>query len=453
MRTALERPVAASWLGVFRILFGTTMCISMLRFIAYDWIDSFFVSPKFHFKYWGFAWVQPLPSAPMHGLFWLLASLAFAVALGIWARAAALLFVVGFAYLSLLDVTTYLNHYYLAILLGGLLVASPAGRVLAFDSRWSAQAPVRQVPVFWLLVFRFQMAVVYTLAGLAKLNEDWLLHAQPLRIWLSSHTDMPVLGGLFQLEHAAFVMSWTGFVFDSTIAWYLLYKPTRPYAYLAVIVFHLLTRLLFPIGMFPVIMIVGATLFFAPDWPQRWLARLRLETVRRHVPRPSTISARKQLPALGLLAAALFCCVQLAMPLRFLAYGGNVRWHEQGMRWSWRVMVREKNGSTTFLVRQKQTGRTWQVSPHNYLTRLQEREMSSQPDLILQLARHIHDDFVRRGLGPVAVYADAWSSLNGRPMARLIDPAVDLSQVDDGLAHAAWILPSPQQPPPHLRAI
>ena len=88
------------------------------------------------------------------------------------------------------------------------------------------------------------------------------------------------------------------------------------------------------------------------------------------------------------------------------------------------------------------------VSPHAYLTLQQYREMSAQPDLILQLAHHIRDDYNARGVGPVQVYADVMVSLNARPAARLIDPEVDLAQVDDGLAVATWILPAPTAPPP-----
>jgi hypothetical protein len=143
---------------------------------------------------------------------------------------------------------------------------------------------------------------------------------------------------------------------------------------------------------------------------------------------------------------------QLLMPLRFLVYGGNVRWHEQGMRFSWRVMVREKNGSVTFMVRQKASQRVFHVSPRRYLTGLQEREMSSQPDLIAQLARHIRRDFAERGLGDVEVRADVWVSLNGRRMTRLIDPSVDLATLPDDLARASWILPAPSEPPPQKLA-
>jgi hypothetical protein len=123
------------------------------------------------------------------------------------------------------------------------------------------------------------------------------------------------------------------------------------------------------------------------------------------------------------------------------------------MRFSFRVMAREKNGSVTFLVKNKRSGRVLHVSPRRYLSPLQEREMSAQPDLILALAHHIARDFERRGEGPVEVRADALVSLNGRPAARLIAPDVDLTQVEDGIAPATFILPAPSGPPPKIRPI
>jgi hypothetical protein len=446
--TALHRPVDVAWLAAFRALFGVVMCVSMIRFLAYGWVDDFFVRPVFHFKYWGFAWVPVLPAGGMHVLFGALAALALAMALGAFYRVTAPLFVLGFTYVQLIDVATYLNHYYLASLLGGLLSVSPAHRAFSIDA-WRRRAPVTHVRAMWLWLFRFQVGVVYTFAGLAKANTDWLIHAQPLRIWLGSKVDMPIVGPLFAHEQAALVMSWAGFLFDTTVVWFLLVPRLRPWAYAAVIAFHVLTRALFPIGMFPVIMILSALVFFPPDWPRALVARLR---GRPRVPTaPPAQESRVRPVAIALLAA--YAVLQIALPLRFLAYGGNVRWHEQGMRFSWRVMVREKNGSITFVVRQPSTGRVWHVAPRAYLTALQEREMSSQPDLVLQLAHHIRSEAEARGEGPVEVRVQAIASLNGRRVAALIDPDVDLAKVDDGLAPARWILPVPDGPPPHIRPI
>jgi len=317
---------------------------------------------------------------------------------------------------------------------------------------------LQQTPALWLYLFRFQVGVVYTFAGLAKAHSDWLLHAHPLRIWLSSRTDLPLLGSLFTIEGAPMLMSWAGFLFDTSIPWLLMMRRVRPFAYAMVIGFHVITRALFPIGMFPVIMVMSALVFFSPAWPRKALAlfaRLVGSKARgaSSSALPEPLAPARAVPTWAVAVFCTYCVFHVAMPMRFLAYGGNVRWHEQGMRFSWRVMLREKNGSVTFLVRQKSTGRSWYVSPHAYLTRLQEREMSGQPDLVLQLAHHIQRDYAQRGFGEVEVHADALVSLNGRRMQRMIDPSADLASIPDGLGKADWILPAPEGPPPRLRPI
>ena len=42
----------------------------------------------------------------------------------------------------------------------------------------------------------------------------------------------------------------------------------------------------------------------------------------------------------------------------------------------------------------------------------------------------------------------ARATKSGRSPARLIDPDVDLSKIDDGVGVASWILPAPATPPP-----
>ncbi len=471
LRARLVAPVDASWLAAFRVIYGVLLAVSMGRFLAYGWVESFFVEPHFHFKYWGFAWVEPLPGPLLHGLFALLLVLALCIAAGLFYRASALLFALGLAYVELLDVTTYLNHYYLAALLAGLLAAAPAARLWSVDAwlrhrRRRAARPFESVPSpvvarSWLWLFRFQIGVVYTFAGLAKAQGDWLLHAQPLAIWLGAVTDLPLLGPLFTRAWAPFLFSWCGFLFDTTIVPFLLWERTRRFAFPVVVVFHALTSLLFPIGMFPLIMVLSALVFFSPSWPCDVLAAAGM-TFRR----PPTVSGlHARASALGpapmpsrfttvaLALGVFYCAVQLALPLRFLAYRGNVLWDEQGMRFSWRVMLRAKGGETTFVVRRERDSRVFFVSPRSYLTVLQESEMSSQPDLIVQLAHRIRDDFRERGHGPVEVRVESRVSLNGRRSAPFIDPAIDLGRVDDGLSLAGLVLPPPRSAPPRTRPV
>ena len=86
---------------------------------------------------------------------------------------------------------------------------------------------------------------------------------------------------------------------------------------------------------------------------------------------------------------------------------------------------------------------------HNYLTARQEREMSGQPDLILQLARAIGRDLQLRGYRDFQLHALTRVSLNGRAPIAMIDPAVDLLAIDD-LGSRDWVLPGPGGPPPLL---
>lgn len=465
---AVFTPVDNSFLVLFRIALGTLLAISMERFVAYGWVRELLTAPSFRFKYYGFHWVEPLPHEQLLLLFYVMIALGVAVAVGFCFRPSALLLALGLSYIQLIDVSTYLNHYYFAALLIWILAWTPAHRALSVDAwlrgRWArwrgSEVPrsIRVVPrgVLWLL--RAQIGLVYIGAGLAKLQPDWLCYGQPLRIWLGASTDLPVFGPLLTLPGVPLVMSWLGFLFDTTIVFWLSWGRTRPYAYLVVLVFHTLTRLLFDIGMFPWIMSASALMFFPPDAARRMVRKFSTR-FRGLGPQAtaddsraaafSVTPARRAAVAVGL----AYLTLQLVLPFRYLAYGGNVLWHEQGMRLSWRVMVRAKGGLVSFMVKAPTRDATFQVDPRPYLTSFQENEMVGQPDLILQMAHHIGREYEARGYGPVQVYADAQSSLNGRRPVPLIDPHVDLMHVRDSLAPASWILPAPAAPPPMIRPV
>ena len=460
-----------AWLAAFRMLFGLALGVSMQRFLAHGWVDELLVSPRYRFHYWGFSWVAPLSRTNMHALFWALSALGIAVAAGFAFRVTAPLFAAGLTYVQLVDVSTYLNHYYLAGLLAWLLAVSPAAKAWSVDAWLARKLRARfgkpeprdtsTVPFAWHALFRVQIGVVYVFAALAKAQPDWLLHGQPLGIWLGARTDIPLLGRLFTVPHVPLAMSWAGFLFDATIVGWLSFRRTRPFAYAVVIVFHVLTRMLFDIGMFPVIMSLGALVFFDASWPRSLLRRLRRVVLREDAATNEDVTARAipvprlraSLPGrVGLGLGVVYVALQVLMPIRGFFYGGNVLWHEQGMRYSWRVMVRAKGGSVTFFVKSKTTGKTWIVSPRKYLTPYQENEMASQPDLVLQLAHTIGEDFAARE-GEVAVYAEALVSLNARPGVPLVDPAVDLMTVKDGVGPASYVMPGPVGPPPPTRPV
>lgn len=329
----------------------------------------------------------------------------------------------------------------------------PLHRAYSVDAWLFPKEKSFTIPAWCTYLLRFQVGVVYFYAGLAKVNSDWLLHAQPLNVWLSSRTYLPIVGPFLGEHWVALVMSWAGCLFDLGIVFFLLWPKTRLLAYIVVIGFHFVTKTLFPIGMFPFIMVVGALVFFSPSWPRHLLGAFRKKWRTPEIrSNPTPMHFTKSGKMLVVLAAA-YCVFHVIWPLRTHVYGGNVLWHEQGMRFSWRVMLREKNGSVTYLVTNPQTGRTREVSPRKYLNGRQERDYATQPDLILQVAHWIARDFEKRdGVRPL-VRAHALVSLNGRPAQLLIDPNVDLANIEDSLTSSSWILPSPTHSPVRLEAL
>lgn len=431
---AASRHVDIASLAAFRIIFGLVMFVGIIRFLGTGWIEKMYSEPSWFFTYPGFAWVRPWPTWGMYVHYGALALLALAIAIGLSYRLACALFVVGFTYTQLIDVTNYLNHHYLVVLIATLLALLPAHGAWSVDARRDSRLKRPTVPAWMVWLLRFQIAIVYVFAGLAKAKTDWLCFGQPLNLWLSARTETPIIGSLFASQSVALAMSWAGFLFDTTIAFWLSWSKTRLPAYGVLIVFHGLTGYLFNIGMFPLIMTTSALILFSPSWPRRLLKRLRPPPIS---PAPPAARFRRDV----VFAIAMYALIQIALPLRHLIYPGPVLWNEDGMRFAWHVMIREKHGSVMFVARFPD-GRTLQIPPNNYLTWRQEREMATQPDLILQLAHRIGEDLRARGHRNFSLHAIASVSLNGRAPVPLIDEDADLLRIRD-VGPRSWVARPP----------
>ena len=456
------RPVSPASLAAFRIAFGLIGLIAVVRFVANGWVDDVYILPAYHFTYAGFGWMQPWPAWGMYLHFALLGLASLCVMLGYRYQLSIIAFFLLFTYVELIDQTTYLNHYYLVSLLSLIMVFLPMASVASLDSVCrgnrggdgggdspSGRVVGTTVPVAALWALRVQLALVYVFAGVAKLNPDWLLHAQPLTIWLYNSADTPFIGAFVREQWLAYALSWAGVFFDLTIVGWLLRRRTRPYAFAALVVFHVSTAVLFPaIGMFPWIMIGATLVFFDPDWPVTLMRRLRGASAPTATTSPSHANTSGAMSPswpvrAAFLLAVVFLAVQVLLPLRHLAYPGNVRWTDEGYRFAWRVLVTEKTGLVRFRVTNSYTGGELLVYPEDYLTPTQVERIAYQPGLVLATAHIIRDDFAQRGHLGTEVHADVYVSYNGRPAARLLDPRVDLASVDGGIGPKHWVLPPP----------
>ena len=240
-----------------------------------------------------------------------------------------------------------------------------------------------------------------------------------------------------------FAMSWSGMLYDLAIPFLLLYKRTRLLAFLFVVFFHVFTRVLFPIGMFPFIMIVSALIFFEAK-----LHHKIIYTLKKYILKPKKtllLVNEFQYPQLNkkliLALFTVFFTIQIFLPWRYLAFPGELFWTEEGYRFSWRVMLMEKAGSTNFKIIDLETGKYFRVNNVDFLTSFQEKQMSYQPDFILEYAHFLGDHFTKQGHKNIGVFADSYVALNGRLSTRFVDSKVDLYQQKRTFKHKEWIIP------------
>ena len=440
----LSQDVEAAPLAAFRIFFGIMMLFSILRFWSFGWINKLYLQPQFHFSFYGFEWVKPL-GVYTYLIFFICALSALLIALGLWYRIAISTFWLSFTYIELMDKTTYLNHYYFISVLSFLLIFLPAQRYFSVDAYRRPQIASKFIPRYSIDAIKALLFIVYFYAGLAKINSDWLLEAQPLATWLPGKYDLPFIGSLLEERWLHYTFSWGGMLYDLSIPFLLLYKPTRNFAFVLVVIFHVLTRILFPIGMFPYIMIVSALIFFDASFHQRILKFikniLRLPSPSTHLPR-SKVKRNTAFEKAKIGFIALLLISQILIPWRHLFYPGELFWHEQGFRFSWRVMLMEKAGYTNFKIHDPQRGESFQVDNQQFLSAFQEKQMSFQPDFILEYAHFLEDHFrSNENRGDLQIYAESYVALNGRSSQVFINPKVDLSQEKRGWANKTWILP------------
>ncbi len=264
----LFRQVDISSLIFFRIAFGTVMLWEVFRYLDGSRIYRYWIDPTYHFTYPFFDWVRPWPGDGMFLHFYILGLLSALITVGLLYRLSTALFFLGFSYIFLLERAQYLNHFYLIGLMSFLMIFMPAHRAVSLDAMIRPEIRSATTPFWALSLMVGQIGIVYFFGGIAKINRDWL-RGEPMRDWLSSRTDFPVIGSLFTEEWMVYLFSYGGLLVDLLAVPLLLWWRTRTVTFAFLVLFHLTNVRLFSIGIFPWFAIVATTLFFPPDWPRR----------------------------------------------------------------------------------------------------------------------------------------------------------------------------------------
>ena len=173
-----------------------------------------------------------------------------------------------------MDKTTYLNHYYFVSILSFLLmIFLPANSSYSVDSYLSKKS-FSHTPKWCVDSIKLLLFIVYFYAGLAKINKDWLLEAQPLKIWLTTGSyDLPIIGSsLMQQEWFHYFMSWAGMFYDFNPIYFIIPQNKNYWVFIGYIFSHFYRNPI-SIGMFPYIMIISSLIFFTSKTHKKILNR------------------------------------------------------------------------------------------------------------------------------------------------------------------------------------
>ncbi|MEZ4888944.1 MAG: HTTM domain-containing protein [Chitinophagales bacterium] len=424
---ALSSPIDIASLVFFRIVFGATMLIDVINNFASGWIYDSQIAPKMHFTYYGFGWVHPLPGWGMYILWAIMGVLSINIMLGWKYRISAILFAVGTIYTFLIDTADYLNHAYLICLVSVMMAIFPANRAWSLDAKQHPDIHTNTIHFWPVFLLQFQMAVVYFFGGLAKINADWF-NAEPIRTWLSYKYNYWLIGDIVTQDWFAYFISYGGLAFDLCIVPLLVFKRTRVFALVMVVFFHLINKILFDIGIFPILSIAMTLMFFSANWSRKYLeAWFPSFSPKKENGKDNATPSKLPQWAFGLIL--VYCLLQIALPLRHHLYPNNVAWTEQGHRFSWRMMLRHKRAHAYFKGTDPKTGKTWTIFPNNYLSEKQERKMEVHPDMILQFVHYLKQEYRKNGMEDATVQADIKVALNGRPLKPYIKPDKNLAAI------------------------
>lgn len=437
----LFKPIDPASLVMLRFVFGMLLISDMLNSLFSGVIDDLATSPV-QFTYYGFQWLPIYGGLSLIGIVVAGCIGALLFTAGRYYYPGVALMTAAYAYLFLVEKSLYLNHGYLTILLCLLCFFVPMHRFGKVGKLNNSKKPM----LGWhLFVFCFSMGIVYFFGGLAKINPDWL-NALPLSIWLPNVNNPMLFRAVIDELWFAYFISYGGLLFDLCIVFFMLLPKTRQLAFTAAIFFHFSNHIFFNIGTFPWLSLMLTALFFPPSFPRTIPVLGKL--FQKHLPYTATAELTNhnstQHQKYVLLGLSIFIAFHLYMPIRHHFFEGNVAWTDEAHRYSWRMMLRSKQGAGYFMVENDDGSKQERVWPRTILTSRQLRKMMTHPDMILQMSHFLRDKYADEWNESVKVFAFIQCSLNGRPRVPYINPEVDLARQEFSFFSSAnYIMPFP----------
>ncbi|XP_061886908.1 vitamin K-dependent gamma-carboxylase [Entelurus aequoreus] len=457
--TLLNRPTDPASLGIFRCMFGLLMAIDItqergLSHVDYKYLDG---APVCRFPLFNF--LKPLPMDWMYMVYLVMFIGSLGIMLGCLYRLSCLMFVSTYWYVFFLDKTAWNNHSYLYGLIGFQLTLMDANRYWSVDGLRRGTIRNAHVPLWNYTLLRTQIFIVYFLAGIKKLDADWMEGYS--MSYLAHHWLFDPFRMILPVELISLlVVHGGGLILDLSAGFLLFFDATRPYAVVFVSYFHLMNSQLFSIGMFPYAMLATSPLFFYTDWPRRFFGRFPafLRGVLPYTtpdPQPSSSciyqeAGRQQGVAkssktrfkhkLAAFFAVVYVLEQFFLPYSHFITKGYNNWTNGLYGYSWDMMVHSRSHQHVKITyKDGQTGDIGYLNPGVFT---HSRRWKDHGDMLKQYATCLSDLLPRYNISDPEIYFDIWVSINERFQQRIFDPRVDVVKADwSPFRPNPWLMP------------
>ncbi len=486
----LQTPVHASTLGFFRIAFSICMYRQALLFRN---MFNEFRQARMVFPYPALGWIEPVQYDTGNLLLYINRMSCVFVGVGLMTKPMTCVLFATFTYLFVLCEANHNNHYILICHVTGVASLIDWGRYLSVDWLLSLVAhrsrvsrlllnpsPSPTVPYWHLFSMQIMFSIPYFYGSIAKANPDWLFRAQPLKNWFGTEEDQfdphnphtKYFGWVAADWWFPWFIAWGGFAFDFGIVWLLMSRHIRFWiAFPSAVMFNVMNKLMFNIGIFPYAMLGSMSLFAEPCFFARLGRTLRAAAVGRSVslsapladyseprwhwwwfvpawtrsvhrgaggtwpeldeggrslpsPKPASLHLTWRQIALLSLFAFYFGLFHLLWPLRhFVIYEYGVSWHEEGHLHSWHMKLRSKRG-WVMLLATEENGRRMLYDPISdpMITYSQKKKVASRPHALILYANTIARTYMEAGRNISSLRAYSCFSLNSRSPAPLYGP-------------------------------
>ncbi|CAN9504915.1 unnamed protein product [Ophioblennius macclurei] len=466
----LNRPTDPASLGIFRCLFGLLMAIDVtqergLSHLDYKYLDG---APICRFPLFNF--LKPLPLDWMYLVYLVLFLGSLGIMLGCFYRLSCLMFISTYWYIFFLDKTTWNNHSYLYGLIGFQLTLMDGNRYWSIDGLRRKSIRNAHVPLWNYTLLRIQIFIVYFIAGIKKLDADWVEGYS--MSYLAHHWLFDPFKVILPVELVSLlVVHGGGLMLDLTAGYLLFFDATRPYVFFFVSYFHCMNSQLFSIGMFSYTMLATSPLFCYADWPRRFFDRFpsflkaalpftSAEPQRsdscvyedEQAPSGERQQQQQQTPAapkapklrlrhkLRAIFVVIYIAEQFFLPYSHFITQGYNNWTNGLYGYSWDMMVHSRSHQHVKMT--YKDGKTGEIGYLNPGVFTQSRRWKDHGDMLKQYATCLSAFLPRYNISEPEIYFDIWVSINERFQQRIFDPRVDIVKADwSPFRPNPWLMP------------